>query len=183
MDGDKVWFTSDTHFGHTAVIKYANRPYGASWQMDEDLIARWNDRVRPSDDVFHLGDFSFHNARYTVEDIIPRLHGRIHMVEGNHDKILRKHADQFFSWSRLENVKVDGRMLVLCHFPILSWEGKHKGWWHLHGHSHGNLPEDPGTCRLDVGVDPNHYAPVSWGSIYGRLIDRQDKPVDHHGKR
>jgi calcineurin-like phosphoesterase family protein len=181
MNGENVWFTSDTHFGHKSIIQYCNRPWGFVHQMDEGLIQAWNDRVKPSDDVFHLGDFSFHNAQYTIDNILPRLSGRLHLIEGNHDKIMRKHPDQFTSMAKLKNVKVDGKMLVLCHFPLLSWEGRHKGWWHLHGHCHGNLPDDPGAARLDVGVDANNYAPVSFWSIQRRLEARVDKPVDHHG--
>lgn len=180
MNGETTWFTSDTHFGHSSVIKYCSRPYRDSYEMDNDLIERWNDRVRPDDTVFHMGDFSFHNARYTTEKILSRLNGHLHLIEGNHDKQTSKIAHLFASVSTLTNIKVDNQMIVLCHFPLLSWEGRHRGWWHLHGHCHGNIPDDLGARRLDVGVDINAYAPVSFQSIRNKLVNREDRPVDHH---
>lgn len=55
---DDIWFTSDTHFGHANIIKYCNRPYKDTEEMNADLIKRWNSTVGKDDLVWHLGDFS-----------------------------------------------------------------------------------------------------------------------------
>jgi len=75
------WFTADTHFGHARVIELARRPFAGLSDMDEALIARWNERIAPGDLVYHLGDFAFadHN-RY-----LPRLAGEKRLIRGNHD--------------------------------------------------------------------------------------------------
>ena len=57
FDGDKVFFTSDTHFGHAGIITFCHRPFQDVAQMNETMIANWNRVVGPEDIVFHLGDF------------------------------------------------------------------------------------------------------------------------------
>ena len=42
FDGDKVFFTSDTHFKHANIIKFCERPFGSIEEMNEALIANWN---------------------------------------------------------------------------------------------------------------------------------------------
>jgi calcineurin-like phosphoesterase family protein len=55
---NKIYFSSDHHFSHSNVIKYCNRPYTSVQEMNEDLIQRWNNQVKPEDTVYYLGDFS-----------------------------------------------------------------------------------------------------------------------------
>src|SRR5690606_36562794 len=57
-DANRVWFTSDHHFGHANIIKFCNRPYADADEMDRALVEKWNDVVGPDDMVFHLGDFT-----------------------------------------------------------------------------------------------------------------------------
>ena len=176
----RTFFTSDTHFGHKGILNYTDRPWRDTLEMDEKLIEYWNSVVRAGDHVYHLGDITFHTPKYFFESIYPRLNGQIHVVEGNHDKALRKYKDKFVTWDRLVSVKVNNQRIVLCHFPILSWENKHHGWWHLHGHSHGNLGFDTGAARLDVGVDNVGYFPVDFEYIQTVMAIVVDRPVDHH---
>ena len=57
FDGDRLFFTSDTHFNHTNILQYCNRPFKIVDQMNETIITNWNNVVEPDDIVFHLGDF------------------------------------------------------------------------------------------------------------------------------
>jgi len=54
----KVYFTSDTHFGDHRVLNIGKRPFASVSAMDEELVKRWNSRVRAADEVWHLGDFA-----------------------------------------------------------------------------------------------------------------------------
>ena len=56
-DGSNIFFTSDSHFGHENIIRFCKRPFNSVREMNEELIHRWNSKVRPNDIVFHLGDF------------------------------------------------------------------------------------------------------------------------------
>ena len=59
FDGNKVFFTSDTHFYHANIINFCKRPFANVETMNEALIENWNAVVGVDDIVFHLGDFCF----------------------------------------------------------------------------------------------------------------------------
>ena len=172
-DTTRIWFTSDTHFWHHNIIPYCGRPFGSTEHMNEALIENWNAKVKPTDIVWHLGDFAFCNKDRAIE-ILEQLNGHKHLVLGNHDYKLIKKVDVFFEeivdYKMLKvhlNYQADDgeivqyhQPIVLCHFPILSWDLMRHGSWHLHGHCHGTLPTSP-ALRLDVGVDCHHYSPIS----------------------
>jgi calcineurin-like phosphoesterase family protein len=178
-----VWFTSDTHFGHANIIKYCKRPFESVEEMDETLVYNWNSVIRPGDSVYHLGDLCFHRPDRAAR-LVSRLMGQIFLVKGNHDrdatvKAIASHLQWVKDYFEL---KVDGQRIVLCHFPFLTWNKSHHGSWHLHGHSHGTLPDDPNACRIDVGVDCHTYAPVSFERVKQLMETKDFKPVDHHGR-
>lgn len=180
-----TWLTSDSHYGHAAVIGYSNRPFKDVNEMDQMMIRSWNDRVRPGDLVYHLGDFSFHKDQAKTVQILRRLTGNKYLIWGNHDKRLRKNQDFLNEWvwcRDLEKIEIQGQKIVLCHYAMLVWDGSHRGNWMLHGHSHGSLKDDPGALRLDVGVDPMGYAPVSFEEIKKIMSKKKFEPVDHHGE-
>lgn len=180
-DPHKVFFTSDLHFGHKNVIKYSRRPFKDVDHMDEELIARWNAKVPTDGKVYFLGDLSFRKPERTLR-IVNRLHGDIRFIRGNHDHVKGDLARRF-SWIKdyHETRSPDGRKLILCHFPMVTWNGASRGSWMLHGHCHGNLKVTP-TTRMDVGVDthPNHE-PYSWSEVRSILSKREYNKVDHHG--
>src|SRR3990167_8010996 len=128
-----IWFTSDTHYWHKNIINYCNRPVGSIEEMNKFLIARYNEKVQPDDEVWHLGDFAFCGRDKAIE-ILEQLNGHIHLVRGNHDgSLVNKIAPMFEEVLDYKLLKVhlnyeadDGETvqyhqpIVLCHFPILS---------------------------------------------------------------
>ena len=60
----RFWFTGDSHFNHTNIIKYTDRPFKDIYHMNETIIKNWNERVKDEDTVFHLGDFCFKRKRW-----------------------------------------------------------------------------------------------------------------------
>ena len=168
-----IYFISDTHFRHKNILKFypkRKERYGAEsvYQMDSAIINEWNSIVSPDDTVYHLGDVAFCSPKIAT-DILSQLNGKIHLVVGNHDK---KNLRKDFFRSRFESINdylfinYKKQPIVLFHYPILSWHNRHRGSWHLHGHTHGKIPYEPGVCRVDVGIDgPFTKFPVSFDEI------------------
>lgn len=59
-----VYFISDTHFHHSNIIKYCNRPFKDINEMNEIIISNWNNIVKKDDIVYHLGDFCLSSDDY-----------------------------------------------------------------------------------------------------------------------
>lgn len=188
-----TWFTSDLHFFHKGIIPLTERK---NWPciamadsveqkviaMDEELVSRWNTRVKPDDIVYMLGDVSFRGVTATSE-ILEQLQGRKTLVYGNHD---RKHInkDEFIRhWDLItpyHELRIDGQMIVLMHYPLAVWNHMHRGSWMLHGHSHGNYSA-LGKI-MDVGIDSKHTRgmPVSLLHVTAHMKYREFNQVDHH---
>jgi len=171
-----VWFTADHHFGHARIIELAKRPFASVEEMDEMMIAQWNNRVARGDTIYHVGDFAFadHNK------YLPRLHGQKRLILGNHDHSNRvKKAVGWNTVDGLLTITVDETPIVLCHYGLRVWNRSHYGALHFYGHSHGSLPGDNQSC--DVGVDCWGYAPVSLEEIKERLATQPKRgEPDHH---
>ena len=84
---------------------------------------------------------------------------KIHFVEGNHDTVTRKLQDVFASWSSLSEIHVGKQGIVLCHYAMRVWSHSGRGAWQLYGHSHSNLPDEPLSLSMDVGVDTHDFLP------------------------
>lgn len=184
-----LFFTSDLHFGHKNVIKYCNRPFASVEEMDESIIENWNKTVSKKDIVYVIGDFSFHRPEKTLE-IFHRLNGHeIHLIAGNHDKRIKQAKAAFTSCENLKEIKLMDRdaygekqHIVLCHYPMITWNKSHYGSWMLHGHCHGSLKDDRTSLRLDVGVDVWNFTPISFDFIKSAMKLKKFEPVDHHGR-
>jgi calcineurin-like phosphoesterase family protein len=175
-----IWLTSDLHLSHANIIKYSNRPFADTFEMDAALIANWNARVGKKDRVFLLGDVFFGRVR-TQDAVLDQLNGNITLVTGNHDTGLVKRCQKTGSKRFVEitpyfELKDGTDFYVMSHYPMVFWNRSHYGSTMLHGHSHGGLePESKrtGVRRLDVGVDVHGYKPISLSEIREILKDRE----------
>ena len=75
------------------------------------------------------------------------------------------------------------RRIVLCHYAFRVWNKSHRGAWHLYGHSHGSLPDDPNSLSFDAGVDCHEFTPISYERVKEIMAEKRFLPVDHHGER
>lgn len=175
------WFTSDLHFGHELVIKYANRPFISLDEMHEELIKRWNSKVCKDDTIYILGDMSFLPHK-EFEPIAKQLNGNKILIIGNHDKYsIGQYAKYGFTAYHECLISLCGKRVRLSHFPYaLPWYKKPfafkselrfmdrrphkiKGEILLHGHTH--TKKKVINNMIHVGVDAWNYAPISEGQI------------------
>ena len=116
---NNIFFTSDTHFGHANIIKYAHRPYTDVDEMNKALIDNWNSVVKPNDIVFHLGDFMFGNINRFWE-YRSRLNGKIYLVHGKVKKILIKYLDREINLNiGIRYSEKENKTLVYIATPII----------------------------------------------------------------
>ena len=138
--------------------------------MDEALAARWNGVVGPQDTVWHLGDFAVRVRPDRAAALLDALNGIKHLIGGNNDPPAIRALSGWASVRDYAEIEVDGRSLVLCHYPLRAWNGQHRGSLQLHGHSHGRLKPLP--RQFDVGVDAREFRPVTLAELIGAPVSR-----------
>ena len=192
---DKTFFTSDTHFHHANIIKHAKRPFADVNEMDAVLKENWNRTVPKDANVWHLGDFSWKNG--FPSHITKQLNGHIKVLKGNHDTWAMPTIvdDVFYDGSPYAELSfTHTKHVVMCHYPLCSWNGMHHNSVHLFGHCHSNLQPFiercmPNAKMLDVGVDniarilggnKGDYRPVSYTEVMEILNKKPGQTVDHH---
>ena len=168
-----TFFTADLHLGHANILQHCDRPFGSVEEMDETIIANWNSRVTNKDDVWILGDFAFRTA-VSAEAYLKNLNGHKHLVKGNHDKSWMKGLDvakYFETVNEIAETNVEHHKLVLCHYPMMSWNRSHYGSYLVFGHIHNdtNLSFWPmirdNDHMLNAGVDINGFYPVEFRDL------------------
>ena len=157
--------------------------------MDEVLIDNINNTVGENDTLYHLGDFAFgpRDDRAYIKKVAEYRYKikckNIHLIWGNHDRRYMRHDYErlFTSIRDLDEIRVNNQKIVLCHYAMLVWNGSHRGVWHLYGHSHGTLPDNPETKAFDAGVDCHNYFPLSFEEVKAIMDKKTYVPVDRHG--
>jgi calcineurin-like phosphoesterase family protein len=180
------WFTSDTHASHFNIIRYSHRPFASVSEMNKALADNINKNVSRRDTLHHLGDWSFGGLKEAVEFREMINCNNIRLIVGNHDeRNLRDGRFEilFSSVHDLETIRSEGKTIVLCHYAMRVWNKSHHGVWHLYGHSHGTLPDDPNSLSFDIGVDCHNYVPLNVEQINQIMLKKTWKPVDHHGAK
>lgn len=161
------YYISDLHFGHDNIIKFCNRPWANSVDMDKALIENWNKRITRADDVYILGDTAFKPDHFI--NCLKQLNGNKHMLMGNHDPGNIERDPEFNKLCILHplihTIKDNGRKVVLCHYPIYEWEGFYHNAYHLHGHTHGTIGRSFRPRAYDVSVDLLEYEPKTLDEI------------------
>jgi calcineurin-like phosphoesterase family protein len=173
---EMIYFTSDLHMGHEAVIRMQNRPFVNADDMNRVLIENYNSVVHKDDTVYLLGDVCFRIGVEKANELIASLKGKKYLIRGNHDK---KYDESLFEDIRdFMTISVNGLHISLMHYPMLSWPRSHYGSIMLHGHIHSDMSynisnREAGIKRYDVGVDANDYMPVSIKQIEDFLNSKE----------
>lgn len=134
------YYVADLHLGHENIIKLSKRPFSSVKEMDEFIINSWNQVVTDNDDVYILGDISF--KAQNVDKYLNRLKGKKHLIAGNHDSRILKDRSLRKYFVEITNMKtiIDGNYrIVLCHYPLVEWDGYYRETYHFYGHIHNNF--------------------------------------------
>ncbi len=176
---NKIWFTSDHHFGHNAIIEYAKRPFSNAEEMDEIMIQKWNEKVSSKDAVYYLGDLAL-NKTDRLREILKRLNGSIFLIKGNHESAALSCKNRFEWIKDYYELKVaDADMpsgtqkIVLFHYAMRQWNGKYGGSYHLYGHSHGTLEDDKYSLSFDIGVDNHNFYPLEYDEVKAIMAKKE----------
>jgi calcineurin-like phosphoesterase family protein len=183
------------HYGHENIIKYCDRPYRDSVEMDQALLENYCSVVKEGDLVYFLGDHVMGNRKNGLE-LIKSLPGTKIAIRGNHDydhslhkqsirdKWIPIYKDTFDTviegWSVIQTW--GDRTIKMSHFPTtFQFDGdrKYEAYrpdmddcdWLLCGHVHNAWKAQPENRTVNVGVDVWSYFPVS----QEQLLDYMDE--------
>ena len=174
-----VFLVSDTHFGHAGVCRFMRndgvtklRPWDNAEEMDEEMVKRWNDRVRPNDKVYHLGDVVINRKALSI---MSRLNGDKVLIRGNHDIFRDDEYRQYFRELRAYHV-MNG--MILSHIPIHT-ESLGRFGTNIHGHLHANrvmlsgfngkITDIVDTRYHCVCVEQTDYTPILFEDVIKRI--------------
>lgn len=151
----KIFVISDTHFGHNNIIKYCDRPFKTSQEMDQFIVEKWNEVVNPEDHVYHLGDVYLGCKPEYINYILGNLNGKKRLILGNHDngkdQILHRHFEKIMLWRNFDR-------LTLSHIPLMP-ESIPGDRLNVHGHIHTN--PSPTKQHRNVSVEQIQYTPIN----------------------
>lgn len=161
-----TWLYADPHFGHGGVCKFLRkdgsklRPWNSPEEMDEELVKRYNNVVKPNDKIYFLGDVVIARKHF---DTLTRLNGDKVLIKGNHD--IFKIKDYLLHFRDVRAYHVMDQML-LSHIPVHP-ESKGRFRANIHGHTHANALED--NWYVCVCVEQIDYTPISFEEIRSRV--------------
>ena len=186
-----VFLVSDTHFGHLGVCKFTRndgvtklRPWTDPNEMDEDMIKLWNDRVKPTDKIYHLGDVVINRKSLKI---LSRLNGDKVLIRGNHDIFRDDEYRLYFRELRAYHV-MNG--LILSHIPVHEASLGRFGC-NIHGHLHANrvmkargVDARTGEVLYSDEIDPRYwcacveqtdFAPILFEDALKRITEQGGK--------
>jgi calcineurin-like phosphoesterase family protein len=181
-----TFLVSDTHFGHAGVCRFTHpddpevklRPWSDPDEMDEEMVRRWNERVRPTDKVYHLGDVVINRRALRT---LHRLNGDKVLIRGNHDIFRDEEYRTYFRELRAYHV-LNG--MILSHIPVHEASLGRFGV-NIHGHLHASrvkrargVDAKTGTVLYGtdndlryhcVCVEQTDFAPILLEDVYKRI--------------
>ena len=172
-----VFLVSDTHFGHAGVCRFLRedgtklRPWDNPDDMDEEMIRRWNETVRPNDKVYHLGDVVINRKALKT---LHRLNGDKVLIRGNHDIFRDDEYREHFRELRAYHV-MNG--MILSHIPIHT-DSLARFGTNIHGHLHANrvMTRDFFSDELEIDtryhcvcVEQTDFAPILFEDVIKRI--------------
>lgn len=201
---EDVCFWSDTHFNHLCehwpIPLWKSRGFSSIEEHNETLIARWNAKSTPETTFFHLGDFIFgYNSISHFKTIIQRVTFKdLYVMPGNHcsgwKQVFEEQKNNVWNVDSCKRVifipnyldlHVNGKLIAMSHYPILSFNNQSKDGICLYGHVHGNLIKNEigklyaKAKTLEVCVENSPY-PITLKEVLSFFANKEPVSFDHH---
>jgi calcineurin-like phosphoesterase family protein len=170
---NKIWFTSDTHFGSQRTLELSKRPFKTVKGMDEAIIDNWNSVVSKDDIIYHLGDFGDYER-------VKELNGNITLICGNYEiddignnfncdykKFMDHILDLGFNDIYINEhhiwIRDNSHRINMVHEPSKIPQTLKDNEYNLFGHIHGL--QRIKKRGLNVGVDAHNYYPIGMDTV------------------
>ena len=164
----KIYVTSDTHFDHFNIIRFAGRPFKDLVNMNSHMLDMWIRTVQEEDTIYFLGDFAFgpDSSDDRIAQYLSLLSGNVKFLIGNHDEPrFGKGVEQIIKDYKFDievipaktQITVEGQVFQLSHYGIKTHE-KEKDIIYLNGHYHSQfkftkMHDSIQGRKYDIGID------------------------------
>lgn len=169
-----IYYISDTHLGDLSVFNQCSRPFTDLKELENEIIKRWNSKVKENDIVYVLGDIAKDGYKRAIE-VFRVLKGHKRLIIGNHDLAmldLIRESEVFESVEYIKLIEDNGRKVFLCHYPLTDWMECSRGGYHVYGHIHNKTKKNhiaymqmkeyfKDKLAFNAGVDVTNYEPVT----------------------
>ena len=163
LNVDKVWFSSDLHLNHQAVIDYG-REFDSVSYMNDSILNEINKLVRENDLLVLCGDTMLVEKDY-IHFLNSLICDNVIILFGNHCNRGKMYSalvecDKLIYIGDYLELNVEGQIICCSHFPMFNWNYQDDGAFHLHGHLHADesavVKEIHKYKSMDCGID-NYY--------------------------
>lgn len=169
-----IWLTSDLHLSHNKPFLYEPRGFSSVEEMNEAIVERWNEVVRPDDIIYNLGDIALNDIEIAIS-YIKRLNGFQWWIRGNHCTLnkVKRICEECKNISLISNpeaswatmFKYGKIMCYLSHYPTITsnYDEKHFSQHviNFHGHTHSKEKWEFDTpFTYNVAMDAHNCYPI-----------------------
>ena len=166
-----IYVTSNHFIGRPNIIKINNRPFSSLEEMDNELIKRWNSKVKPEDTVYHLGNLFWDPLKGS--ELLQIINGKIILIPTQNDKAgieLSKIKNTSITILK-EIIELPELGIVMSQYPQEDWNGRDVGTLHIHGGKSEIKMDLSVSRRINCSVELWDYYPVDINAIFDFIKD------------
>ncbi|MCK5019989.1 MAG: metallophosphoesterase [Candidatus Peribacteraceae bacterium] len=161
----EIFVVSDTHLGHSNILKFSRSEFNTIEDHDETLIDLHNSVVGKRDIVIHVGD-----AVWKMENLkkIGRMNGKKRLILGNHDRL---NAHEYLKYFISVHGSLQKHEFLFSHIPIIMDGTRHYSY-NVHGHIHDESQNIDDWKYFNANIDVMGYVPISLDEIRSLMYRR-----------
>ena len=171
---------TDTHFGHTNIHDFCQRPIG----FEDKILQNLKNTVSENDVLIHLGDVAWYQEEKWHQELMNIKTFRKWLVKGNHDrKSMSWYLDRGWDFvGDTLSLHIYNKKVIFSHIPLIGLTANNPNFdYNIHGHFH-NLEierikkyENHILCRLNnkhlLLYMEHNYMPFNLERV---LVDAKD---------